>query len=108
MNPWTDGPPAFEHHSALANHEAFALLGVPMFLLFLILLAGTFLLVRRGQFGPPPWLNRPSPEAEAKKILAERFARGDIDSADFMERASILNWTPGSDVVSHHRPNKRR
>ena len=82
-----------------------------MFLMFLLLLAGTFLLIRRGQlgqFGPPPWLNRPSPEAEAKKILAERFARGDIDPADFMERASVLNWTPGSDVISHRRPNKRK
>lgn len=79
-----------------------------MLFLFLLLLAGTFLLLRRGQFGPPPWLNRPSPEAEAKKILAERFARGDIDPADFMERASVLNWTPGSDLVSHPKPKKRR
>ena len=28
-------------------------------------------------------------------MLAERFARGDIGSDEFMERASVLNWTPG-------------
>jgi hypothetical protein len=38
-----------------------------------------------------------SPESEAKKILAERFARGDITTDEFMERASVLNWTPGSE-----------
>jgi putative membrane protein len=35
------------------------------------------------------------PETEARKILAERLARGDISTEDFFERASILNWTPG-------------
>jgi putative membrane protein len=70
-----------------------------MFLLFLLLAVGLFLLVRRGTFGaPPPWLaGRPAPEAEAKKTLADRFARGDISAEEFMERASVLNWTPGSE-----------
>ena len=70
-----------------------------MFLLFLLLLVGLFLLARRGTFGNPPlWLApRPAPEAEAKKILADRFAQGEISAEEFMERASVLNWTPGSD-----------
>ncbi len=38
-----------------------------------------------------------SPDDEARRILAERFARSEITSDEFLERASILNWTPGSD-----------
>lgn len=34
-------------------------------------------------------------EQRAREILAERFARGEIDSEEFMERSSMLNWTPG-------------
>ena len=70
-----------------------------MFLLFLLLVGSAFFLVRRGKLGPPPWLaNHHSPEGEAKRILAERFARGDISTDEFMERASVLNWTPGSEA----------
>ena len=87
-----------------------------MFLLFLLLLAGTFFLLRRSGFTPPwvggpgsaPWAHRHSPEAEAKRILAERFAKGDISSDDFMERASVLNWTPGSEPVNTWKPRKKR
>lgn len=72
-----------------------------MFLLFLLLIAGTlFYLVRSGRISTPPWLSaRTSPEFEARKVLAERFARGDISSDEFMERASVLNWTPGIEPV---------
>ncbi len=68
-----------------------------MFLLFLLLIAGTlFYLVRTGRISAPPWASvRTSPEFEARKVLAERFARGDISSDEFIERASVLNWTPG-------------
>lgn len=81
-----------------------------MFLLFLLLIAGTlFYLVRSGRITPPPWLSaRTSPEFEARKVLAERFARGDISSDEFMERASVLNWTPGSEIYDMRRPKKRR
>ena len=70
-----------------------------MFLLFMLLVLGTvvFFLVRHGQFAPQSLAGSRSPESEAKKILAERFARGDITTDEFMERASVLNWTPGSD-----------
>lgn len=88
-----------------------------MVVLFLLLLAGTFFLVRRGHLGPPPWVGRPglapwanhhSPEGEAKKILAERFAKGEISTDEFMERASVLNWTPGSEALGTWQPKKRR
>ena len=79
-----------------------------MFLLFLVLVAGTlFYLVRTGRISAPPWASvRPSPEFEARRVLAERFARGDISSDEFMERASVLNWTPGVEpakVISKRR-----
>ena len=77
-----------------------------MFLLFLLLVGGTlFFLARTGRIGPPPWVTRNSPEFEARKVLAERFARGDISSDEFMERASVLNWTPG---VDPHRESRRK
>lgn len=85
------------------------LMGDAMFFLFLLLLlGGLFLLARRGRIGLPPWLAQRSPESEARRILAERFARGDMSSDDFMERASVLNWTPGSDIWEHSSGKKRR
>lgn len=71
-----------------------------MFMLFLLLVAASlFFLARRGHLGAtPPWLaGRQSPEADAKKTLADRFANGDISTDEFLERASVLNWTPGSE-----------
>ncbi len=67
-----------------------------MFLLFLLLVLLTVTYLRRsGQLGAP-WARRvASPEHEAREILATRFATGDISSDEFLERASVLNWTPG-------------
>ncbi len=80
-----------------------------MFLLFLLAVVATFFLIRRGTFGPPPWLAATrAPEAEAKKILADRFAQGEIGADEFMERASVLNWTPGTEQWAQQPPKKRR
>ena len=81
-----------------------------MFVLFLLLILGTLFLLRRGgHLHSPPWATpHRSPEAEAKRLLAERFARGDISSDDFLERASVLNWTPGSDTWDTSKRKKRR
>ena len=81
-----------------------------MFFLFLLLLFGTlFLLSKRGVIGAPPWVkaSSPSPEGEAKRILAERFAKGDLTSDEFMERASVLNWTPGSEQFTAPKGKKK-
>ena len=71
----------------------------------LLLIAGLvgFLLWRSGRLAVPTFWPPAAPELEARRILAERFARGDIDSDDFMERASTLNWTPGVVPVSQRR-----
>jgi len=47
------------------------------------------------------------PEDEAKRILAERFAQGDISADEFLERSSILSSTPGGDLLPS-RPSKNR
>jgi uncharacterized membrane protein len=80
-----------------------------MFFLFMLLVLGTlvFFLVRHGQFSPQSLAASRSPESDAKKILAERFARGDISSDEFMERASVLNWTPGSDAYDMGKRKKK-
>jgi putative membrane protein len=48
-----------------------------------------------------------SPEEDAKRILAERFARGDIATDEFLERSSMLNWTPGAEPLPT-KPRKNR
>lgn len=62
----------------------------------IVLLAGAlWFLWSRGLI---PSLGRTSgttAEESARRILAERFASGIIDPEEFMERASMLNWTPG-------------
>jgi uncharacterized membrane protein len=75
------------------------------FMLLLLLVAGlTALYLWRSGKLPLPALSRSgSPEQEARRILAERFARGDISTDDFLERASTLNWTPGVDAGPHRR-----
>lgn len=80
------------------------------FLLLLILVAAVtgFYLWRHGRITLPSFATRRSPEDQAKQILAERFARGDISTDDFMERSSILNWTPGSEAIPARRPRGKR
>ena len=76
------------------------LLGFGVFIVIVAVLVTAFVLLRRNGLVPalPGWPGRPTaPEQTAKQLLAERFARGDISSDDFLERASVLNWTPGSE-----------
>ena len=82
-----------------------------LFLTLLIIGATLFLLSRRGIIGPPPWVKHGglhSPEGEAKRILAQRFASSEISSEEFMERASVLNWTPGSESWPEVKTKKKR
>lgn len=77
-------------------------------LIVAVLLTAFFLLRRRGALStlsvPRVWPGRsPAPEESAKQILAERLARGDLAPEDFLERASMLNWTPGA-IETYRRP----
>jgi putative membrane protein len=89
------------HHGPhdVAAGGFFPFAGLSLFFLLLLLAAATAVyLWRTGRLdGLVQRLGRPGPEQEAKRVLAERFANGDLSSEEFMERASVLNWTPGSE-----------
>ena len=98
-------------HGDRGFHEgAFSLLpflgSVLLLALLLTALAGLYL-HRQGRLALPRVGGYRSPEEEAKRILAERFARGDISSEEFLERSSTLNWTPGSESLPS-RPRQHR
>jgi putative membrane protein len=77
-------------------------------LLLLLLVLAALYLWHQGKLPLPKLGGHRSPEEEANGILAERFARGDISSDEFLERSSVLNWTPGTDPVpSKPRKNRR-
>src|SRR5687768_12805110 len=77
-------------------------------LLLLLLVLAALYLWHQGKLPLPKLGGHRSPEEEAKGILAERFARGDISSDEFLERSSVLNWTPGTDPLpSKPRKNRR-
>jgi len=97
------GPHGWEDHSL----SVLPLIGNFVFLLLILALVATGLYLWRTGRLPLGNLGRARPEEEAKRILAERFARGDIASDEFMERSSILNWTPGVEPVPSKRGKSR-
>jgi len=97
------GPHGWEDHS----FSVLPLIGNFVFLLLILALVATGLYLWRTGRLPLGNLGRARPEEEAKRILAERFARGDIASDEFMERSSILNWTPGVEPVPSKRGKRR-
>jgi uncharacterized membrane protein len=76
------------------------LLGFGGFLLTIALLILTVVLLRRYGLIPDqlPFTRRPAPEDSARQLLAERMAKGEVSTEEFLDRASALNWTPGSDL----------
>jgi putative membrane protein len=76
------------------------LAGFGVFVLVVVLLVATLLYLQRRGSLPPlgRWRQPPAPELAAKQVLAERLAQGDLSPEEFLERASILNWTPGSET----------
>jgi uncharacterized membrane protein len=76
-------------------HLALGILGWLLLLGCLAAVLVPLLLRRAGR--PGPSLERgPPAEEQARLILAERFARGDMSSDEFLERCATLNWTPGA------------
>ena len=47
----------------------------------------------RDNQGPPP-----TPGSRADEVLAERFARGEIDAEEFTQRRELLHSTSGGEV----------
>jgi putative membrane protein len=94
------------HHGVESSLSVMPFLGT--FLLLLVLALVALYLWHHGKLPLPKLGSHRSPEDEAKQILAERFARGDITSDEFLERSSILNWTPGTDPLPSSPRKKRR
>jgi len=82
-------------------------LGSLLLLLLMLLALASLYLWRQGKLTLPTLGSGRSPEDEAKRILAERFARGDIPSDEFLERASMLNWAPGTNPLATKRGKNR-
>jgi putative membrane protein len=95
------------HGWAESSLSVAPVLGSLLLLLLLLLAFAGFYLWRQGKLTLPLGSGR-SPEDEAKRILAERFARGDIPSDEFLERASMLNWAPGTNPVATKHGKSRR
>ena len=103
MTPRAFGPGLHGHGEAFLLFPFLAAL-----VLLLALLAATGLhLVRSGRLEIGQ-AGRTRPEDDAKRVLADRFARGDISGEEFMERSSLLNWTPGVEAAAPPRPWLRR
>jgi putative membrane protein len=96
------------HHGIDGGFSALPFIGSSILLLILVAALVGFFLWRHGRLPLPGLATRRSPEDQAKQILADRFARGDISTDDFMERSSILNWTPGSEALQRRRPRRSR
>lgn len=65
-------------------------LGLLFVILCITLIAvGIALLVRRPASAPPP-APSPDPRTQAQRILEERFARGEIDEAEYRGRLEVL------------------
>ena len=104
------GPDAAAQHAQWAAHGGpFPFLGGLMLLLFLLLLGATFFFLRRsGRLDGLALGGRAkTPEHEAREILATRFATGDLSTDEFLERASVLNWTPGVEPLPVPRKGRR-
>ena len=95
-----------DHHGVESSLSVMPFLGSFLLLLLLVLVA--LYLWHQGKLPLPKLACHRSPEDEAKRILAERFASGDISSDEFLERSSILNWTPGTDPLPSSPRKKRR
>jgi putative membrane protein len=98
------GPDGWEEHS----FSVLPFLGSFLFLLVILALVLTGLYLWRTGKLPLGNFGKRSPEEDAKRILAERFANGDITSDEFLERSSILNWTPGAEPLPSKAAKKRR
>ena len=113
MPPHGPGPYGGPLSDAAAQHAAhggpfFPFFGGLMFLLLLLLVGATLFWLRRtGRLGELGAGRRRRPEDEAREILATRFATGDLSSDEFLERASVLNWTPGVEPLPVPRGRRR-
>lgn len=88
------------HGGSWAGHPFWPFFLLIPFVFLLLVLAVVFVIVRRRRLGVygPPWARHPygydgpaAPGARsAERILAERFARGEVDEAEYRARLEVL------------------
>lgn len=78
---------------------AMALMGVGNLLFWGLLIVGVVFLVRPAQRGglPHPAPGHPAAAPAPQQLLAERFARGEIDEEDYSRRLTVLKGTAPTD-----------
>lgn len=79
----------YNHHLGSWGWD-YALMFIGMALFWSLLIVGIFLLIRyvgHGSVEPPL---RSLPRHSAEKMLAERFARGEIDEDEYRNRLTVL------------------
>src|SRR6187549_2311325 len=94
--------PPFDGHGIDGWENSFSmspLLGSFVLLMVLLLVLAALYLRHQRKLSSPSLDIPKRPEDEAKRILAEGLARGDISVDQFLERSSILNSTPGVDLL---------
>jgi putative membrane protein len=72
------------------NGWGYALMGVNSLLFWLLLIAGIVLLARYLGDQHPRITHHPSVPTAAEQILAERFARGEIDDEEYRRRLATV------------------
>jgi putative membrane protein len=80
------------------------LMTVSMLVFWALLIAALVVLVRtlgrRNQNGANPGLTQSGGPSAAERLLAERFARGEIDEDEYQRRLTVLRQAPTSDSRS--------
>jgi putative membrane protein len=72
-----------------------------MILMMLVFWGGLIAIVMlaiRGNFGSPRWARTTSPDRDADEMLAERYARGEIDEDEYRKRREVLRDRQSSQV----------
>ena len=93
MPPGFNVEPGHGHHEWVTLYDPLGLLGWVLLLIGLAVAVTALLLWRAGRLRAMSGSR--SADEQARHVLAERFARSDISSEEFLERCATLNWTPG-------------
>ncbi|MDI9914431.1 hypothetical protein [Rhodococcus sp. IEGM 1379] len=93
----------YDHYSGSWGW-GYVLMFVGMALFWGLLILGIFLLIRYAGHGPAesgsksfggsPSARFPPPRHSAEQLLAERFARGEIDETEYRSRLTVLRTEP--------------
>jgi len=71
----------------------YVLMSISMVVVWGAIIAGIVLLARSLRTPPSPHVAQPAPRT-AEDVLAERFARGEIDAVEYQNRLAVLRGHP--------------